>query len=128
MTSEQFSLRWKHFHSNLTSGFHQLLLEQQLVDVTLSSEGQFIRAHKLILSLCSPYLRKIFESNLCEHPVLILSIRFKDLRNILTFVYQGEVDISQEDLTEFLKAAELLQIKGLSGDPYVSIARCCRLI
>jgi hypothetical protein len=27
------------------------------VDVTLSADGQFIRAHRVILSACSPYFR-----------------------------------------------------------------------
>ncbi|OXU24586.1 hypothetical protein TSAR_008671, partial [Trichomalopsis sarcophagae] len=33
---------------------------------------------------------------------------------LLEFMYRGEVHVSQESLSSFLKAAECLQVKGLS--------------
>ena len=41
-------------------------------------------------------------------------IRFPDMVAILNFMYHGEVNVNQEDLTNFLAAAEELRIKGLS--------------
>jgi hypothetical protein len=35
--------------------------DEELVDVTLSSEGKSIRAHKIILSACSQYFRHVFK-------------------------------------------------------------------
>jgi hypothetical protein len=58
---EQFSLRWNNFHSNLTSGFHALLQGEDLVDVTLAAAGQFVQAHKIVLSVCSPYFKELFK-------------------------------------------------------------------
>ena len=59
--SDQFSLRWNNFHSNLTSGFHALLQGEDLVDVTLAAGGQFVQAHKIVLSVCSPYFKDLFK-------------------------------------------------------------------
>lgn len=59
--SEQFSLRWNNFSNNLTSGFLSHLTENDLVDVTLAVEGQLLQAHKLVLSVCSPYFKNIFK-------------------------------------------------------------------
>ncbi|KAJ9594256.1 hypothetical protein L9F63_014312, partial [Diploptera punctata] len=115
--SEQFSLRWNNFHTNLTSGFHALLQGEDLVDVTLAAGGQFVQAHKIVLSVCSPYFKDLFKVNPCKHPIVILKdVGHKELVAILDFMYQGEVNVRQEDLATFLKTAEMLQIKGLTGD------------
>ena len=42
------------------------------------------------------------------------SIRNSDMVSILNFMYNGEVNVNQEDLQSFLAAAEELRIKGLS--------------
>lgn len=57
---EQFSLCWNNFNSNLSAGFHESLCRGDLVDVTLAAEGQLVKAHRLVLSVCSPYFRKMF--------------------------------------------------------------------
>lgn len=120
-TTEQFSLRWNNFHSNLTTGFHDLLEAEDLVDVTLAAEGHFLHAHKIVLSVCSPYFKQLFKVNPCKHPIVILKdVGHSDLKDILEFMYLGEVNVLRENLTAFLKTAELLQVKGLTGDDSVS--------
>lgn len=50
-----------------------------------------------------------------KHPIIILKdVKFEELKAMLDYMYRGEVNISQEQLTTFLKAAESLQIKGLT--------------
>jgi broad-like protein len=53
--------------------------------------------------------------------VILKDVNFSDLQAILQFMYRGEVNVRQEDLTNFLKTAEVLKIKGLTGDDKVSI-------
>ncbi|KAL0115065.1 hypothetical protein PUN28_010564 [Cardiocondyla obscurior] len=117
MSDEQFSLVWNSFPRNLSSGLYTLLTDEHLVDVTLAAEGQILRAHKLILSVCSTYFRELFKGNSCKHPIVILKdVNYRDLSAMLHFMYQGEVNIKQEDIASFLKVAEALQIKGLTTE------------
>lgn len=57
---EHFSLCWNNFNSNLSTGFHESLCRGDLVDVTLVAEGQMVKAHRLVLSVCSPLFREMF--------------------------------------------------------------------
>ena len=41
---------------------------------------------------------------------------FADIVALIAFVYKGEVNVVQSQLASFLKTAEMLQVKGLSGD------------
>lgn len=127
-TTEQFSLRWNNFHSNLTSGFHELLEAADMVDVTLAIDGHFLQAHKIVLSICSPFFKQMFKVNPCKHPVVILKdIGHENMKDILEFMYMGEVSVLRENLTQFLRTAELLQVKGLTGDDPVSIIQHFKL-
>ncbi|XP_050297280.1 broad-complex core protein isoforms 1/2/3/4/5-like isoform X2 [Anthonomus grandis grandis] len=116
-SGEQFSLCWNNFHSNLSSGFHNLLKDEDLVDVTLAAEGQFVKAHKTVLSVCSPFFKELFKVNPCKHPIVILpDVNYAALRSLLQFMYQGEVSVSQEEIPVFMKVAETLKVKGLTDN------------
>ena len=41
---------------------------------------------------------------------------YADIVALIEFVYKGEVNVVQSQLASFLKTAEMLQVKGLSGD------------
>lgn len=56
----QFSLLWKNYNINLCTGLYESLQRDDLVDVTLAAEGQLFKAHRLVLSLCSPYFQQMF--------------------------------------------------------------------
>lgn len=96
---------------------HSLLESGDLVDVTLAVEGKCLKAHKMVLSVCSPYFRNLFRTNPCKHPIVFMKdVTYSALSDLLQFMYQGEVQVSQENLSTFIKTAEALQIKGLTGD------------
>lgn len=121
MASEQFSLCWDNFHKNMSSGMNALLEHEDLVDVTLAVEGRLLKAHKMVLSVCSPYFKELFKSNPCQHPIVFMKdVSYVAMSDLLQFMYQGEVQVSQDNLTTFIKTAEALQIKGLTGDGNVS--------
>lgn len=43
-------------------------------------------------------------------------VKFDILKAILDYMYLGEVHITNENLKDFIKTAESLQIRGLSRD------------
>ncbi|XP_041968206.1 transcription regulator protein BACH1-like isoform X1 [Aricia agestis] len=113
---QQFSLSWNNFHGNLSNGFAGLLGNGEFVDVTIAVEGHLLQAHKVILSICSPYFKKMFQLNPCQHPIVVLrDVTHKAMRDLLQFMYHGEVSVKREDLTSFISTAEVLQIKGLTN-------------
>jgi hypothetical protein len=63
---QQFCLRWNNHQSTLISVFDTLLENGTLVDCTLAAEGKFLKAHKVVLSACSPYFAVSLTEELCE--------------------------------------------------------------
>lgn len=95
--------------------FEQLLSNEALVDVTLACEGLSLKAHKMVLSACSPFFQALFVENPCKHPIVIMKdMRYMDLKAIVEFMYRGEVNVSQDQLSALLKTAETLKVKGLA--------------
>ncbi|CAN8005213.1 unnamed protein product [Ixodes hexagonus] len=115
MGSQQFCLKWNNHQSNMLVVFEQLLSNEALVDVTLACEGHSLKAHKMVLSACSPFFQALFVENPCKHPIVILKdMRYMDLKAIVEFMYKGEVNVSQDQLSALLKTAETLKVKGLA--------------
>ncbi|XP_033252913.1 longitudinals lacking protein, isoforms N/O/W/X/Y-like isoform X13 [Drosophila miranda] len=114
---QQFCLRWNNHQSTLISVFDTLLENETLVDCTLAAEGKILKAHKVVLSACSPYFATLLQEQYDKHPIFILKdVKYQELRAMLDYMYRGEVNISQDQLAALLKAAESLQIKGLSDN------------
>lgn len=114
---QQFCLRWNNFHSNITTAFESLRDDEDFVDITLACEGRQIKAHKMVLSACSPYFRSLLKGNPCQHPIVFLKdVTFANLTSILDFMYHGEVNVSHNELATFLKTAEALKVRGLAED------------
>nr|XP_023019716.1 longitudinals lacking protein, isoforms A/B/D/L isoform X7 [Leptinotarsa decemlineata] len=114
---QQFCLRWNNHQSTLVAVFETLLANGILVDCTLAAEGKHLNAHKVVLSACSPYFEALLSKHFDKHPILILKdVKFQELEAMMDYMYKGEVNISQDQLGALLKAAESLQIKGLSDN------------
>eukprot|EP00092_Neocalanus_flemingeri_P015457 GFUD01016734.1.p1 GENE.GFUD01016734.1~~GFUD01016734.1.p1 ORF type:complete len:354 (-),score=90.17 GFUD01016734.1:152-1213(-) len=122
MGSEKFCLRWNDFETNVSVAFKELREEKDFFDVTLACDDSQIQAHKVILSACSPFFRNVLRRNPHQHPLLYLKgVKYQDLLSVLNFMYNGEVNVAQEELNTFLSVAEDLRVKGLtqnnSGTP-----------
>jgi len=115
MSTEKFCLRWNDFESNISVAFRELRDDKDFFDVTLACDDEQISAHKVILSACSPFFRNILRRNPHQHPLLYLKgVKYTDLQSVLNFMYNGEVNVAQEELNSFLAVAEELRVKGLT--------------
>ncbi|XP_050687257.1 zinc finger protein 263-like isoform X13 [Eriocheir sinensis] len=109
------SLSWNNHKATFCHILSTLREKERYTDVTLACEGKFYPVHKLVLSTCSEYFEKMFEHTPCKHPVVVLKdIKCSDIEALLSYMYDGVVSVLQQDLARLIKAAELLQIKGLA--------------
>ena len=117
--SEKFSLKWNDFHSNVSKTFSALRTEEDFQDVTLvSADLQQVSAHKVVLSACSKYFKNILQQNRHSNPLLCLDgVTSSELQSVLDYIYQGEVQVYQENLDRFLAVAERFQLEGLMNLP-----------
>ncbi|XP_042233476.1 zinc finger and BTB domain-containing protein 7C-like isoform X3 [Homarus americanus] len=126
MAEGMLSLSWNNHSSTFCHMLSALREVERYTDVTVACEGKFYPVHKLVLSTCSDYFLKMFECTPCKHPVIVLKdVQSKDMEALLSYMYAGIVSVAQSDLAQLIKAAELLQIKGLAvpDEPPVSNRR-----
>ena len=121
--AEKFSLKWNDFQTNVANSFRKLRNEDDFYDVTLvSDDRQQVSAHKIVLSASSEYFRTILKSNKHSHPMMCLNgVNELDLKNIIEYIYNGEIQIYQEQLDQFLSMAQRFQLEGLIQGKEVNI-------
>ena len=73
MMAKKCTLNWDTFSEHLQLMFKDLYQEGRHTDVTLVSDDQTqFKAHKIVLSACSPVFKKIIDSNPSQHPLIYL--------------------------------------------------------
>ncbi|CAG0879783.1 unnamed protein product [Cyprideis torosa] len=116
MEVDAFCLRWNNHQSNLVNMVQDLL--GQFNDVTLLCEDRAIRAHKLVLSACSGYFRRLLISSPMDnqqHPFIFFKdVKAAEMTAVIRFMYEGQVDIQQQELDGVLKLARTLEVTALS--------------
>ena len=107
-------IQWSAFESNIARDFGDLKEDKSLADVTLVCGNRQVAANKVVLSVSSPFFRRIIQDNPRSHPLICLvGIKYSDLEALLSFAYFGEVDVASSELDTFLATAQKLEIKGL---------------
>ena len=117
MATEKLCLKWNDFQNIVQTSFSELRDDTDFTDVTLACEGQIVKAHKVILSACSPFFKRLLKTHPNPQQPLIYmrGVKSSDLVAVVDFIYQGEANIFQEQLENFLNLAEELELKGLTG-------------
>lgn len=115
---EKFCLKWSEFEMNIRESFRELRDGHNHFDVTLATDdGHQIEAHKIILSAGSTFFSEIFKNIKHQSPFIYLKgIKRIELEHVIDFLYNGEANIAQEELNNFLETAQELEVKGLQSN------------
>ena len=113
--AEKLCLRWNDFKNNTFGAFASLREDKDFADVTLvSSDGQQVEAHKVVLAASSSFLQDLLLLNRHPHPIIFMrGVMSEDLLAIVDFLYFGEANVKKESLDSFLALAAELKVKGL---------------
>ena len=83
-----------------------------------------IRAHKIVLCSASKHLENILETNPDQTSYVFLdSVLHQSLEMVIQFIYFGQCDVSQEDLSEFLATGKALGVSDLLIENIDELAR-----
>ena len=116
MKLQKYNVNWDTYSDHLQSILQQMLSSNEFADVTLvTDDDKQIKAHRNILSACSPVFKKILQScNTNNHPVIYLrGIRNSEMESLMQFIYMGKTSIYQDRVKEFLMIGNDLEIKDL---------------
>ena len=113
---KMFSLAWDNYSTSLSNSAKELMNDNDFLDVTLAfDDDQQIQVSKFMLSICSPFFKRILKRNAHSHPLLYLKgIKSENMRKMIDFIYNGETCVPENDLEIFLANAHDLQLKGLT--------------
>ena len=113
---EKFYISSENIKESIFKSFDIFRKDCDFFDVTLvSDDGYHIQAHKVILSASSKFFKENLKKTNHQNPMLFLSgFSEKILAAIVDYIYEGEVQLNQEDIQCFLKFANKLEIFGLT--------------
>ena len=116
--TDKYTLNWQTFSEHLQLMLKDLYEEKSNSDVTLVCDDQIqFKAHKIVLSACSPVFKKIIDSNLSQEPLIYLrGIQSYEMESILEFMYFGEGKFYYERMGEFIKVAKDLEVKEIPNE------------
>ena len=100
----------------LTSRVILTIFFYEVMMVILNSfPSQLLSAHSLMLSVCSPYFRRLLSENRHKekhHIIHLHGVSPRHMQQLLLYMYRGEISIQQEDLAPLIETARFLQVKG----------------
>uniref|UniRef100_A0A8D8A789 Protein tramtrack, alpha isoform n=1 Tax=Culex pipiens TaxID=7175 RepID=A0A8D8A789_CULPI len=120
------SVRWVDFTEHMSSTFQEVYANSLYTDVTLVlSDGSCLQASRMVLAMASEFFEDIFSSasssmvallggGLQEIRVVIPDVRYAVMKQVLNFVYTGQVHMNGREMADFIEACQLFQLKGLS--------------
>lgn len=101
--------------SSVANIFASYFEKEDHVDVTfVCAGGRKVKGHKLILSIVSPFLKKLFSEcggNQDMITVLLPDVSGSGLKLFFDFMYEGTAKLSKAELEEFKVIQDMLEIR-----------------
>ena len=121
MSLEQYNVKWDLFSDHLKEMMQNLMQSTDTADVTLVCQDKIkVKAHKFVLSSCSPFFRSIISDSQQKETIIYLKGLFgQEVRSILQFMYLGQTTSYEEGINDFISAAKSLEIEGI--DSYTNV-------
>ena len=100
MAGEEFSLKWNDHSKVFFAGAEKLAEEQEYTDVTLAAGDKLIPAHKMVLSICSPFFQRLFRQLGSDKSTVIYlkDILPRHLDLLIQYMYKGEIKVEVRHL------------------------------
>ena len=118
MDQEKSTLTWHTYSDHLRNILKEISSDDSFADVTLvTDDKKQIKAHRNILSACSPVFKNILQldSNNTNSVIYLRGIHHSEVESIMQFIYLGEARFYEERISEFLMVSKDLEIKDLSS-------------
>ena len=99
MDYEKYAFKWHTYTDHLREMMKEMMTSEDFADVTLvSDDKKIIKAHRNILSTCSPVFKDILYTQAqSNHPVIYLrGIQYSEIESILQYMYLGEAKFYEE--------------------------------
>ena len=121
----------KHINLNVECSPSKAWEEKLFFDVTLACGNRTIGAHKLVLCACSPFFESVLlnqphgtqqpaPTSMHPHPMLFFNeIHYDELYALVEFMYRGFLTVTHHNIPAIIRAAHILQIRGLSRGFYI---------
>ena len=119
MHPEKYTVKWHSHQDYFREIMWGMMTTEDFTDVTLvTDDKKTIKAHRNILSACSPVFKNIIQMEINKsHPVIYLrGIQHSEIESILEYIYLGEAKVHEERMNEFLSVSKNLEIQELSKD------------
>ena len=113
----QFKVDHEHFSSTMCM-MNKFREDSSLCDIKLIIGNQTLQAHRCVLAAGSPYFNTLFlgqftEASMKEINLSEVTNNISALKKVVAFIYTGEINIDEENLSIIIKLSSFFLIESL---------------
>ena len=116
MVQQKYNLTFSH-SDHWKDMLKKMITTEEFADVTLVTDDmKQLRAHRNILSACSPVFKSILQidNNSPNSVIYMRGVQSSEIESIMQFIYLGEARFYEARMNEFLLVSKSLEIRDLA--------------